>query len=97
MSKKVFKDANYPTFEITFEEDGNSGVRLVSLVKDPAIEEYGMYFSKEEIINYQHPTFVQQPMIEQVVQYFLGKADNPCPAADAIECMRIMESFVYGG
>lgn len=52
---------------------------------------------KEEIINYQHPTFVQQPMIEQVVQYFLGKADNPCPAADAIECMRIMESFVYGG
>jgi len=35
-------------------------------------------------------------MIEQVVQYFLGKADNPCPAADAIECMRIMESFVYG-
>ena len=51
---------------------------------------------KEEIINYQHPTFVQQPMIEQVVQYFLGKADNPCPAADAIECMRIMESFVYG-
>ena len=52
---------------------------------------------KEEIITFNHPKYVQQPMIEQVVQYFLGKADNPCPAADAIESMKIMESFVYGG
>jgi uncharacterized protein YacL (UPF0231 family) len=52
---------------------------------------------KAEIITFNHPKYVQQPMIEQVVQYFLGKATNPCPAADAIESMRIMENFVYGG
>ena len=51
---------------------------------------------KEEIITFNHPKYVQQPMIEQVVQYFLGKATNPCPALDAIESMKIMESFVYG-
>lgn len=63
MSKKIFKDANYPTFEITFEEDGNSGVRLVSLVKDPAIDEYGMYFSKEEIMNYEFKEIKDKQMI----------------------------------
>ena len=52
---------------------------------------------KDELIGFNHPKYLQQPMIEKVVKYFLGKADNPCSAADAIESMRIMESFVYGG
>ena len=38
-----------PVYEITIEEDGNQGIRLVSLVKDPAIEVKGMFFSKEEL------------------------------------------------
>jgi predicted dehydrogenase len=36
---------------------------------------------------------VQQPMIEQVVQYFLDKAPNPCTASDGVEVMRLMDAF----
>src|SRR5690606_41694877 len=36
---------------------------------------------------------VQQPMIEQTVQYFLGKRDNPCTIADGIACMEVMDAF----
>jgi hypothetical protein len=37
---------------------------------------------------------VQQPMIEQVVQYFLDKAPNPCSAAEGAAVMQLMELFV---
>lgn len=37
---------------------------------------------------------VQQPMIEKVVQYFLGTAPNPCSAAEGAEVMRMMEGFI---
>ena len=33
---------------------------------------------------------VQQPMIEKVVQYFLGEAANPCTAEEGAEVMRWM-------
>lgn len=36
---------------------------------------------------------VQQPMIEEVVKYFLGKANNPCTADQAIQSMQLMDSF----
>lgn len=36
---------------------------------------------------------VQQPMIEKVTAYFLGKADNPCSAEQAILSMQLMDSF----
>lgn len=36
---------------------------------------------------------VQQPMIEEVVKYFLGKAENPCSADQAIQSMKLMDSF----
>jgi predicted dehydrogenase len=36
---------------------------------------------------------VQQPMIEQVVQYFLGQAPNPCSGEDGAEVMRMMEQM----
>ena len=36
---------------------------------------------------------VQQPMIEKVVQYFLGQAENPCPAEEGVEVMQLMEAF----
>ena len=52
MSKKVFKDAELLTYEITFDENDKTGVRLISLVKDPAILEKGMYFSQDEIRDY---------------------------------------------
>ena len=36
---------------------------------------------------------VQQPMIEKVVQYFLGKGKNPGTAEDGVRVMRITETF----
>ncbi len=50
----------------------------------------------ENVLTFQPPAHIQQPMIEKVVQYFLGKGENPCSAADAIESMKVMESFAYG-
>jgi predicted dehydrogenase len=36
---------------------------------------------------------VQQPMIDNVVRYFLGNASNPCSAEEAVEVMRMIDSF----
>jgi len=36
---------------------------------------------------------VQQPMIEKVTNYFLGKGPNPCSAEQAILSMQLMDSF----
>ncbi|GAA4453646.1 Gfo/Idh/MocA family oxidoreductase [Nibrella saemangeumensis] len=47
----------------------------------------------EQAVTVQHPAHVQQPMIDAVVQYFLGKGPNPCPAEEAIEMMGVMETF----
>lgn len=38
---------------------------------------------------------VQQPMIDKVVKYFLGKGPNPCDANQAIQSMKLMDSFVF--
>ncbi len=42
------------------------------------------------------PEHIQQPMIAQVVQYFMGRGSNPCSAADALQSMQVMEQFAYG-
>jgi predicted dehydrogenase len=36
---------------------------------------------------------VQQPMIEKVVDYFLGKGPNPCSGEDALITMKLMDDF----
>ena len=51
----------------------------------------------ENVLQFQPPAHIQQPMIEKVVNYFLGKGENPCSAADAIESMKVMETFAYSG
>jgi predicted dehydrogenase len=48
---------------------------------------------KHEKILFDRLAHVQQPMIEKVVQYFLGEGANPCSAKDGVEVMRIMETF----
>jgi predicted dehydrogenase len=52
--------------------------------------------NKQEEIEFAPPKHIQQNHIEKVVQYFLGKGENPCSVEEAIKSMRIMESFVYG-
>ncbi|MCD0487959.1 Gfo/Idh/MocA family oxidoreductase [Pedobacter sp. MC2016-14] len=36
---------------------------------------------------------VQQPMIAKVVDYFLGKGENPCSAEDALPTMELLDTF----
>ena len=45
-------------------------------------------------INFDALQHVQQPMIEKVVQYFLGNADNPCRGNEAALIMKWIEKFV---
>ena len=52
--------------------------------------------NKVEVIEFEAPKHIQQNHIEKVVQYFLGKGENPCTVEEAIKSMQVMESFVYG-
>jgi len=40
-----------------------------------------------------YPDHVQEPMISKVVDYFLDRGPNPCPSAEAVEVMGIMDVF----
>ncbi len=50
--------------------------------------------NKKTTIHFDVLQHVQQPMIEKVVQYFLGETDNPCTGEEGVEVMRWMEEFV---
>lgn len=77
----------------TFEIIGDAGkISFPVFGNDIWIQKNG----KEEVIHFDPPMHNQQNLIEQVVQYFLGNSVNPCSAADALQSMRVMESFVYG-
>ena len=48
---------------------------------------------KEEVLQFEELQHVQQPMIEAVVNYFLGQAPNPSTPESAVDMMRIIDSF----
>jgi len=48
---------------------------------------------KEEVLQFDELQHVQQPMIEAVVNYFLGEAPNPSTAESAVGTMRIIDAF----
>ena len=48
---------------------------------------------KETLISFDPPRHVQQPLIEKVVQYFLGNGSNPCPPEEGYEVMKLMDAF----
>lgn len=48
---------------------------------------------KTERFDFVNPAHVQQPMIEQVVNYFMDKGPNPCSAGEAIEVAGLMDAF----
>jgi hypothetical protein len=52
--QKVYKDADLPVFEIVCSEDmnDNTGIRLLSIVADPAIEEKCLMFSENDVKDY---------------------------------------------
>lgn len=49
---------------------------------------------QKERIDFTSLDHIQQPMIQEVVDYFRDQGKNPCTAEEAIETMTIMESFV---
>jgi len=49
--------------------------------------------NQETRIAFDPPQHVQQPLIEKVVQYFLGNGPNPCPAEEGYQVMRVMDAF----
>jgi hypothetical protein len=61
MKKSKVRMEDLPIYDITIEEDGNQGIQLVSLVKDPAIEVKGMYFSSEDLAKEQSYEFKAIP------------------------------------
>lgn len=62
MPKKLPELDNLPIFDIEVEDD-NQGIRFVSLVVDPAIEVKGMYFSKDEIKNFEFKAITEQKKV----------------------------------
>lgn len=44
-------------------------------------------------IEFERMPHVQQPMIQKVVEYFLGKAENPCSATEGVEVMKMMDEM----
>lgn len=47
----------------------------------------------EKSFPFQNPKHIQQPMITAVVDYFLDKAENPCPVEDGLVVIQTMEQL----
>ena len=48
---------------------------------------------RTDVFDFVNPKHIQQPMIQEVVNYFLDKGTNPCSAEQATEVMQIMDTF----
>jgi predicted dehydrogenase len=48
---------------------------------------------KSESLSFDFLPHVQQPIIEQVVNYFLGNSPNPCSAKDALIVMKMLDKI----
>jgi predicted dehydrogenase len=49
---------------------------------------------KTESISFEPIQHVQQPMIQEIVDHFLGKGPNPCSGDDGVKIMRLIDAFV---
>jgi predicted dehydrogenase len=48
---------------------------------------------KTERLNFDPLQHVQQPMIENAVNYFLGKGTNPCSGEEGVKVMKLIDEF----
>jgi predicted dehydrogenase len=48
---------------------------------------------KTESVAFDPLPHVQQPMIEKVVEYFLGKGSNPCSGEEGVSIMKLIDQF----
>lgn len=49
---------------------------------------------KTETIVFDALPHVQQPMIEKVVEYFLGEGPNPCSGEEGVKVMKMIDQFI---
>lgn len=49
---------------------------------------------KTETLNFDALQHVQQPMIENVVKYFLGEGPNPCSGEEGVKVMQLIDEFI---
>lgn len=47
----------------------------------------------QTLIEFERLQHVQQPMIQKVVEYFLGQSGNPCSASEGLEVMKMMDAL----
>lgn len=66
--------------KITFSFFGNSKVELVT------------HAGKKNLL-FHAQKHIQQPMIEKIVQYFLGEGENPCSLHEGIEIMKAIDAI----
>ncbi|TDT47352.1 putative dehydrogenase [Maribacter spongiicola] len=48
---------------------------------------------KEDVLKFNNPKHIQQPMIASVVSYFLGNKENPCAVEEGILVMKALEKL----
>ena len=48
---------------------------------------------EEQMVSFEHPQHIQQPMIEKTVRYFEGKELNPCTIDDAVIVMEMIDTL----
>jgi hypothetical protein len=48
---------------------------------------------KTETFSFEPLQHVQQPMIENVVKYFLNQGSNPCSGEEGVKIMQLIDRF----
>ena len=73
---------------------GSTGTMQFSFYEDKlTIHSNGKY----EELEFENPTNIQQPMIQETVDYFLGKRDNPCSVIEGELIMTLMFELTNKG
>jgi predicted dehydrogenase len=49
--------------------------------------------NQNEVFSFDNPKHVQQPLIEETVNYFLENNENPCTVNDGVKVMKILDTF----
>jgi len=80
-----------PDEEDSCEIVGDKGKIIFSFFKQQAVTVIAD--GKTEIFSFDTLQHVQQPMIEQVVNYFLDEGPNPCSAEEGVKVMKIIDQF----
>jgi predicted dehydrogenase len=82
---------NFPEYRDSCEIIGDKGSIRFSIFDHQPVKL--IIEGKESTFEFDKLEHVQQPMIENVVQYFLGNETNPCSVEEGLEVMKMMEAI----